>query len=763
MKKLIEGLKHFQNHVLWERREQYERSAQSQKPQAFLITCSDSHVLPDIFMQADPGNLFVTRNAVNLVHPCDGPTGEMATIEYAVSALGVTDIIICGHYDCGSVRAILHPEKAVNLCKTNEWLARVAETSETIRREHPSIEGVALWNKAVERNVLLQVENLAKHPAVAAALTAGTLHLHAWVLRFETGDVLAYDQASKAFAPLAETPVVHADRPDSETSSRSPENMGSPKASRVAKPPKWFEVLKSDIPSSLVVFMVALPLCLAIAKACGVPAEVGLITGIIGGILVGLIAGSPLQVSGPAAGLIVILLDIVEKQGIEMLGVVVFLAGLIQFAAGLLRLGQWFRAVSPAVILGMLAGIGAVIFSQQFHVALDDAPDRNPLVNFVNIPRALTHVFVGHDGHPGHLSAALVGAATLLILVFWKRIVPEKLRAVPAVIVSIVVVTAVSAFLALPIERVEFDSLGAAVKWVNFGSLPEILTSPSVWKVALIVAFVTSAQTLLTAAAVDRMHQGPRTRYDRELAAQGVGNAICGLMGALPMAGVIVRSSANVDAGARTRWSAVFHGAWLLIFALLFPQLLRMLPTSALAALLVLTGVKLLGIRAIRALWQESRSEGIICVVTACAVVTLDLLTGVLVGIGFSIIKLIYTFSRLSISHRCDPDGDRRTLVLEGSATFIRLPKLATALEAVPSGTVLHIDLKGLSYIDHACFQHLMDWEKQHQATGGALVLDWDTLHARFHSSPPRPPQSSNFQQFEDNVGGDDCEWSRAA
>ncbi|WP_425399028.1 SulP family inorganic anion transporter [Aeoliella sp.] len=763
MEKLIEGLRHFQNHVLWERREQFERSAHGQKPQALLITCSDSRVLPETLMQADPGDLFVSRNAGNLVPPCEGPTGEAATIEYAVSALNVTDIIVCGHYRCGAVRAILYPEEAVGLCKTSEWLARAAETGETIRREHPGVEGDALWDKAVERNVLLQVENLTKHPAVAAALAGGTIRLHAWVLRFETGDVLAYEHSSNTFAPLAETLIVHADRSDANSSSRVLEDLGSLKASRVAARPKWFEVLKSDIPSSLVVFMVALPLCLAIAKACGVPAEAGLITGIVGGILVGLITGSPLQVSGPAAGLIVILLDIIQRQGIGMLGVVVLLAGLIQVAAALLRLGQWFRAVSPAVILGMLAGIGAVIFSQQFHVALDDAPAKNPLINLVNIPQAVAHVFVGHDGHPGHLPAALVGAATLLILVFWRRVVPIKLAAIPAVIVAITAVTAVAAYLSLPIERVEFDSLGAAVNWIDIGSLPALLASPSVWKVALTVAFITSAQTLLTAAAVDRMHQGPRTRYDRELAAQGVGNAVCGLMGALPMAGVIVRSSANVDAGARTRWSTVFHGAWLLVFALLFPEILRMLPTSALAAILVLTGVKLLGVRAIRALWEESRSEGIICVITAGAVVSLDLLTGVLIGIGLSIAKLIYTFSRLSIVPRGDMNGDRRTLVLEGSATFLRLPKLAAALEQVPPSTNLHIELKGLSYIDHACLQLLMDWEQQHESTGGALILDWDTLHARFRSARPRPPQSYTFRQTENSTGGDAFESSRAA
>lgn len=739
MKKLIEGLKHFQEHVLWERCEQFERSAQGQRPQALLITCSDSRVLPETLMQADPGDLFVSRNAGNLVPPPDAPSGEAATIEYAINALGVTDIIICGHYRCGAVRAIIHPEEAVELTKTNEWLAHAAETRAAIQQEHPNLRGEALWDKAVERNVLVQINNLSKHPSVSAALAAGTVRLHGWVLRFETSDVLAFDPLANAFTPLVEMPVVHAILPGPESSPSSPADVALLDAPPPTACPKWFGALKSDFPASLVVFMVALPLCLAIAKACGVPAEVGLITGIVGGILVGLLAGSPLQVSGPAAGLIVILLDVVEKQGIGMLGVVVFLAGLIQLAAGLLRLGQWFRAVSPAVILGMLAGIGAVIFSQQFHVTLDDAPSRSPLVNFLCIPRAVADIFDGHDGHPGHLPAALIGALTLFVLVFWKRLIPAKFKVIPAVLVAVLLATAVSALLALPIQRVEFDGLTSAVKWIDFATLPGLLTSAAVWQVAITIALVASAETLLCAAAVDQMHRGPRTRYDRELAAQGIGNAICGLLGALPMTGVIVRSSANVQAGGRTRWSAVLHGVWILAFVLLLPGLLRLVPTASLAAILVLTGIKLIEVHAIRALWKESRSEGIICILTAVTVVSADLLTGVLLGVGLSVVKLIYTFSRLNARRRGDPASGRMTLVLEGSATFIRLPKLAAVLETLPPGITLHVDLKGLSYIDHACLTLLIDWEKQHEATGGKLVLDWETLRARFRHARPRP------------------------
>lgn len=739
MQKLIEGLKHFQENLWWERQELFEQAVHGQRPTAMLITCSDSRLLPETILQADPGDLFVSRNAGNLVPPPHAPSGEAATIEYAVGALGVTDIIICGHYRCGAVRAILHPEEGGDLPKTREWLAYAAETKAAIEKEHSDLDGEALWDRAVERNVLAQIHNLKQHPVAAAALAAGALRLHAWVLRFETSEVLAYDPSSNTFAPLLDMPVV---RPTFPASARPPLEPGAttpPKVSSPAAAPAWFDAMKSDLPASLVVFAVALPLCVAIAKASGVPTAAGIISAIIGGVVVGLLGGGPLQVSGPTAGLIVVLLGIQEKLGFASLGLVVLLAGLIQIAAGVLRLGQWFRAVSPAVILGMLAGIGAVLVSQQFHVAVDDVPARSAVVNYLDMPRAVVHIFEGPPGHEDHLYAGLIGLLTLGVLLLWKKVVPTKLQSIPAVLAAIVVATATATLFGLPVQRVQFDSLASGVQWIDWASLPAKLGDGAIWQMALTVALLASAESLLTAAAVDGMHTGPRTRYDKELAAQGIGNALCGLIGALPLAGVIVRTSANLEAGAKSRWATIFHGVWMLAFVLLLPGLLRLIPVAALAATLVLTGFRLIQVPAIRALWKESRGEGAICIAVAVAVVAVDLLSGVVLGVALSVAKLVYTFSDLRIRRYGGPASGKTTLVLEGAATFLRLPRFAAALEGVPPGVVLHIDFKGLSYIDHTCLTLLSNWEKQHVAAGGRLMLDWDALRGRFQSGRPRP------------------------
>jgi MFS superfamily sulfate permease-like transporter len=224
-----------------------------------------------------------------------------------------------------------------------------------------------------------------------------------------------------------------------------------------------------------------------------------------------------------------------------------------------------------------------------------------------------------------------------------------------------------------------------------------------------------------------------------------VGNLLCGLVGALPMTGVIVRSATNVEAGAKTRLSAFLHGVWLLLFVALLPSVLRLVPIASLAAVLVYTGYKLVNVKAVKELWAYSRGEVVIYAATLAGVVATDLLTGVLLGVGLSVVKLLYTFSHLGV--RLERDKQRRTAVLylEGAATFLRLPKLAAALERVRPGTELHVRLEGLSYVDHACLELLMDWEKQHMAKGGTLVVDWDTLlSAKFgprlngHRAPAR-------------------------
>ncbi|MGE3804103.1 MAG: SulP family inorganic anion transporter [Gemmataceae bacterium] len=513
------------------------------------------------------------------------------------------------------------------------------------------------------------------------------------------------------------------------------ENTHEPVENRTEAEGGLLTTSRKDALASVVVFLVALPLCMGIAMASGMPPAAGIVTGIVGGLLVGFLSGSPLQVSGPAAGLAVIVWELVQTHGVEMLGVVIFIAGVIQFVAGLLRLGQWFRAVSPAVIQGMLAGIGVLIFASQFHIMVDDAPKGSGVDNLLSIPDAVYKGIIPFDNSKHH-QAAYIGLLTIVILAMWKWL-PKKVQLIPGPLVGIVFATVMATWVEAPIQRVImpenfFDAIRTP-HWIT------VFEHENLWLLlgaGVSVAFIASAETLLCATAVDQMHTGPRTQYDRELTAQGVGNTICGLLGALPMTGVIVRSSANLEAGAKSRLSTILHGLWLLIFAALLPWTLAYVPTASLAALLVYTGYKLMNPKAVKMLQHYGWTEVGIYAATVIMIVITDLLTGVLVGIGLSVVKLLARFSHLSV-HLRTKDG-RTTLYLSGAATFIRLPKLAAALERVPSGTELHVKYDGLTYIDHACIDLLASWQKQHEAGGGQLIIDWDGLQARFHEFPRR-------------------------
>ncbi len=616
---------------------------------------------------------------------------------------------------------------------------------------------------------------------------------------------------------------------------------------------------RQDFLASVVVFLVALPLCMGIAIASGVPVAAGLITGIVGGLVVGWIAGAPLQVSGPAAGLTVIVFDIVQRHGLEVMGLAVLVGGAIQLVAGVLRYGRWFRAVSPAVIHGMLAGIGILILSSQFHVMVDDAPKGSGIQNLMSIPEAiqkglpmpdmqtadarsakrdllkrfgvmheqqvqlrkhvaeevpaastafdpessgvvalttrqqeqterlaglvaaidseevlqtvsdpdqlletvqaalsdsrvaLNHLEQGradqvHESQAqaqhslegvfnelkNHDWAAKIGLLTIIALLLWNALAPKRLKLVPAPLVAVIVATVAAAILKLPILYVEVpDNLWSEIR---FPSMAFLQSAP--WKAiiqsGIVLAVVASAETLLCATAVDQLQTDTRTNYNRELTAQGVGNMICGLLGALPMTGVIVRSSANVAAGGKTRLSTILHGFWLLVFVSLLAFILRMIPTAALAAMLVYIGYKLVNIQSIKNLGKYGWGEVAIYFVTVGTIVGVDLLTGVITGAVLSAMKLLYTFSHLVVNLDVKQGERKVVLDIEGAATFIKLPVLAEVLERVPRDCELHVNFEHLDYIDHACLDLLINWEKQHEATGGTLVIDWDTLHASF-------------------------------
>lgn len=488
--------------------------------------------------------------------------------------------------------------------------------------------------------------------------------------------------------------------------------------------------IKSDLLPSLVVFLIALPLCMGIAIASGMPPIAGIITGILGGIVVGSLSGCELQVSGPAAGLAVIVYQFVEKYGADGLAFILLFAGLIQLAMGSLKLGQLFRAISPAIIQGMLAGIGTLIILSQWHVMLDSKPLGSGLQNLFAIPMTVSQLIAGSAEVSRH--AFIIGVVGILIMALWPVISPKKMKLIPGSLVAAILLTVVALALSLEIQKIKLpENLLASMQYISldkFSSINYIEVLPA----AFTLAFVATAETLLSANAVDQMHHGPRTNYDRELISQGVGNTLCGIFCALPMTGVIVRSGANVQAGATSRMSAVLHGIWLLVFAIIFPSVLMLIPVSALAAVLVFTGYKLLNVKYIKGLWHKSRTEVAIFVVTYLTVVFVDLLKGIILGLLLATLKLIYSLTHLEIKTNRDEAKKVAEMHIKGAATFLRLPQLARSFDVIPSSYKLKVHIEDLSLIDHACLELLENAQKRFSSNGGDIDLEWEHLNSKF-------------------------------
>ncbi|MGW7529903.1 SulP family inorganic anion transporter [Streptomyces sp. NPDC054783] len=472
-----------------------------------------------------------------------------------------------------------------------------------------------------------------------------------------------------------------------------------------------FPYLRQDFTASLVVFLVALPLCVGVAVASGVPAELGLVTGIVGGLVTGLMRGSSLQVSGPAAGLTVLVFEAVKEFGLPALGVIVLASGLLQVAMGLLRLGRYFRAISVSVVEGMLAGIGLVLVAGQLYPALAAKAPDSGLDKIAGLPGA----FLDALGDGRAVASLAVCAGTIAVLLLWKH-VPARLGTLPGPLAAVGLATVAVFALDLPVATVEVRGLLGSVQPPPLSAFGELA---GVGMLGTIVAFtlIASAESLFSAAAVDRLHSGPRTEYDKELLAQGAGNTVCGLLGALPMTAVIVRSAANVQAGARTKASRVLHGVWLLLFAALLPAVLAHIPIPALAGILIHSGVKLVPVRALAVLWREHRGEALILAVTAVSIVAVSMFEGVLIGLAMAVVKTAWQASHVRLEV-VDKGAGPVEAHLSGNATFLRLPKILDSLESLPQDRPVRLDLSGLHHLDHACRTALENWAERHSAVG---------------------------------------------
>jgi carbonic anhydrase len=464
-----------------------------------------------------------------------------------------------------------------------------------------------------------------------------------------------------------------------------------------------------------VVFLVAVPLALGIAFASGAPILSGLIGCAVGGIVAGLFGGAPLQVSGPAAGLTVIVYGMVQKFGWPTTCAITVAAGVFQLIFGFSRIARICLGISPAVVHGMLAGIGVVIALAQMHVLLGGAPESSALRNLLDLPGQILDL---------HTHAAFLGVMTLVILFAWNHL-PAKVRQFPGALAAVLVTTIISNVLWLDVKRIDLpDNILSAFR---FPAFPTSDFGPFLMA-ALTIAMVASVESLLCAVATDKLHKGPRANLDRELVGQGAANLVSGLLGGLPVTGVIVRSSANISAGAKTRASAVLHGVWVIVFVALFASQLERVPLATLAGLLVFVGVRLVNVHHIREL--VTHREGIVYFVTLGGVVFLNLLTGVALGIALGTAMLL---RRLAVVRVTVENRDNRWHVkIDGSMTFLSVPVVTAKLQQIPPGTAVDIDLMA-DFMDHAAFEALHTWRKMHEQLGG--TVDIDEMHEEWYSS----------------------------
>ncbi|MES2062778.1 MAG: SulP family inorganic anion transporter [Bacteroidota bacterium] len=502
--------------------------------------------------------------------------------------------------------------------------------------------------------------------------------------------------------------------------------------------------LKKDLPAGLVVFLVALPLCLGIALASGAPLFSGILSGIIGGIVIGALSGSQLSVAGPAAGLTVIVLNSITSLGsFDAFLLALVLAGALQIVFGLVKAGTIANYFPSSVIEGMLAAIGIILIMKQFPHAVGYDKDYEGDEGFSHLGAENTFSGILSAFAKVNYGAVIIAAVSLLLMIYWPKF--KKLAVVPAplmVVVAGVVLATVFSGTGLALldkQYVQIPLVNSTGEFFGLFKSPDFsgIGNKQVWITAATIAIVASLETLLSLEAVDKIDPIKRiSPTNRELVAQGAGNLVSGMLGGLPMTAVIVRSSANVNAGARTKMSAIFHGILLLGCLLAIPSLLNKIPLSCLAAILLTVGYKLARIGLFKHMWHKGLDQFVPFVITIVAVVFTDLLIGVGIGMLVGVFYILRTNMRNPYFYTIAPNGEKNTIriKLAEEVSFLNKAAIQITLTSLPKGSDVVIDGSNSRYIDPDVLEIINNYK--HNAYTKGIIVQLQDIKERYETPP---------------------------
>jgi carbonic anhydrase/SulP family sulfate permease len=501
-----------------------------------------------------------------------------------------------------------------------------------------------------------------------------------------------------------------------------------------------------DLSAALVVFLVALPLCLGVALASGAPLFSGIVAGVVGGILVGMLSGSQTSVSGPAAGLTAICAAQIATLGsFDAFLLAVVLAGVIQICLGLARAGFIAAFFPSSVINGLLAAIGVILIMKQIPHVFGHDTDPEGDMAFSQPDHENTFSEFGellYDIHPG---AAAIGLASIALLIVWDRVPFLKKSGIPSPLIAVLLGTGMS----LAFERlggrwvvgsqhlVQVPVAESLAGFLNFIQLPDFSQwlNPAVYAAGVTIAMVASLETLLNLEAVDKIDPKQRiSPSSRELCAQGIGNVTAGLLGGIPITSVIVRSSVNINAGAQTRLSTVMHGVLLLVCVMLLPTWLNMVPLSCLAAILLVTGIKLASPKLVAQMWSQGRYQFVPFAVTVAAIVLTDLLIGILIGLAVALSFILNSNLRRPQRRFVERHlgGDVLHIELANQASFLNRAALARVLNEVPRGGQVLLDALYTDYIDPDVLELIREF-KEHTAPARGVEISFLGFRNKYH------------------------------